>query len=78
MSFSDNLNNIQSNITSDGVSRTFRTASILGTLGAGAGLFIAYRKHCRVWGYVGYTFFGAVIGSTLGNVAGMAMDSKES
>ncbi len=73
MSFSDRLDSIQSNISSDGVSKAFRMASVLGTVGAAAGIYMAYRRHSRAWGYVGYGFFGAIIGSTFGNVAGMAM-----
>ncbi len=78
MSLSDRLNNIQSNISTDGVSRAFQMASMLGAAGAITGLYIAWRRHSRAWGYVGYGFFGALIGSTLGNVAGMVITKDTS
>ncbi len=76
MSFSDRIEKIENEVKDDYTTRPFRMATVLGGVGALGGFLMAYRRHSGVWGYVGYGFFGALIGSTVGNVAGMAT-SKE-
>ncbi len=76
MSFSDRLDSIQQDVSINH-SRFQKLAGIMGTIGMGAGLYLAYKTHSGVWGYLGFAFIGGMLGGTVGNVIGAATKKRE-